>query len=276
MLFAPPAYAGAWAQEDGGLYVQLAVAGERASEQFKKNGETFRLLSEDEKGSFTSLGTFLYAEYGLLPSFTLVTSSAFRHVELDSDQIASTARGFGDFFVGGRYQFLDGPVVVSALLGAKYPTGYTPDPPELRAATLGNGVQEYEGRLLVAKSFHPAPIYASGEVGYRLRGSRANASGGTVDYPPEIPYFLEVGWAPLDWMWLRGVADGVWGTGDPVALDSISLTPTTQQYLKVGPSLIVSFLDDYQVQLDYTYTVMGINALQSQQLTVGLAVDTNL
>lgn len=270
------AFAGAWAQEEGGIYAQLSVAGEVASEQYKETGETFGLLSEDDTGDFQSLSSFLYAEYGALPSLTLVAATAYRQVELDSTQIRSTARGFGDFQLGARYQFLDDPLVMSAFLGAKFPTGYTPDPPELRTATLGNGVQEYEGRLLLGKSFYPAPVYLSAEVGFRLRGARPNSSGGEVDYPPEIPYFFELGYGPTDWIWLRGVVDGVWGTGDPVAIEGVSLTPLTQRYTKVGPSIIVSFLDDYQLQLDYTYTVLGVNALKSQQVTLGFAVDTTL
>lgn len=276
LLASAPAFAGAWAQEDGGLYVQLSVAGESAAEQYKETGETFQLLSEDDEGNFRALGSFLYAEFGLLPSFTLVASTAYRWVELDSQQVRSTARGFGDFTLGGRYQFLDGPVVMSAYLGATYPTGYTPDPPELRSATLGNGVSAYEGRLQVGHSFYPAPFYVSAEAGLRLRGSRATAESGVADYPAEIPYFLELGWGPTDWIWLRGVVDGVWGTGDPVAIEGISLTPLTQRYTKVGPSVIFSVFDKYQLQLNYTYTVLGVNALKSQQISLGLAIDTTL
>lgn len=276
LCWATPAFAGAWAQEDRGLYVQLSVAGEVAGEQYKETGETFQLLSEDDEGDFRSLGSFLYAEFGVLPSLTMVAATAYRHVELDSVQVRSTARGFGDFQLGARYQFLDEPLVMSAFVGAKYPTGYTPDPPELRSATLGNGVQEYEGRLLVGKSFYPAPVYVSGEVGFRMRGARPTANGDRLDYPPEIPYFLEIGYGPTDWIWLRGVVDGVWGTGDPVAIEGVSLTPLTQRYTKVGPSVIFSFLDNYQLQLNYTYTVLGVNALKSQQVSLGFAVDATL
>ena len=173
LLWGALAHAGAWAQEDRGLYVQLSVGAESASEQYKEDGDTFQLLSEDDQGTFQSLSSFLYAEFGLLPSLTVVAASSYRMVELDSTQVRSTTRGLGDFQFGARYQFLDKPLVLSAFVGAKFPTGYTPDPPELRAATLGNGVQEYEGRLLVGRSFYPVPIYASAEVGFRLRGSRA-------------------------------------------------------------------------------------------------------
>jgi hypothetical protein len=276
VLWSSLAHAGAWAQEDGGLYMQLSMGAESATQQYKESGETFQLLSEDDEGSFRSLSSFLYAEFGLLPSFTVVAASAYRFVELDSTQVRSTVHGFGDFQFGARYQILEKPLVLSAFVGAKFPTGYTPDPPELRAATLGNGVQEYEARLLAGHSFYPVPIYVSAEVGFRLRGSRATAGESTVDYPPEIPYFLELGWGPTDWLWVRGVVDGVQGTGDPVAIEGISLTPLTQHYTKVGPSLIFSFLDAYQLQLNYAYTLRGVNALKSQQVTLGLAVDTTL
>lgn len=271
------AFAGAWAQEDRGLYLQLTLGAETASSQYKETGQTFQLLSEDDKGSFTSLSSSLYAEFGLAPKLTLVGSTDFRQVTLDSTEVHSTARGFSDFRVGARYQFLDaGSFVMSAFVGGKFPTGYTPDPPELRAATLGNGVNAYEGRLLAGYSFYPVPAYLSAEVGYRLRGSRKTGPSSRADYPAEIPYFVEAGWSPTDWMMLRGFVDGVYGLGSPVAIEGISLTPLTQRYVKVGPSVIFSFLDDYAVQINYSYTIWGINALQSHQVSVGFAIDTTL
>ncbi len=276
LLYTSTAYAGAWAQEDRGLYMQLTLGAETASKQYKETGGTFQLLSEDDKGSFWSYSSSLYAEFGLLPKLTLVGSTDFRQVTLDSTEVHSIARGFGDFRLGARYQILGGPLVTSIYLGAKFPTGYTPDPPELRAATLGNGVNEYEARLLLGHSFYPLPIYASGEVGYRLRGSRKTGADAQINYPAEIPYFLEVGYAPVDWIWLRGVVDGVYGLGSPVAIEGISLTPLTQSYTKVGPSVIFKVMDDYAIQLNYSYTLMGVNALQSHQVSIGFAIDTTL
>jgi hypothetical protein len=154
------------------------------------------------------------------------------------------------------------------------PTGYTPDPPTVKTPTLGLGVYAVEGALLAGKSFYPVPLYASGQFGFRYRGARTSRNGDTVDYPPELPYMLEVGVNATDWLLARAVLNGVIGLGDPQEITAFSLSPTTQSYTKLGPSLIFNLGDSIQLNVDYLYTIDGINAVKSHDIMVGFAVDT--
>lgn len=276
LLIPTPARAGAWAQEDKGLYTKLSGAYSFATQQYKESGETFRLLSEDEPGRFDSYGALLYTEFGLLPNLTVTMSTAFQSAVVESNLVEIRTTGVGDVRTGLKYQFLDRPLVASVGATVTTPTGYTPDPAAAKAPTLGLGVPMYEGRLLVGKSFHPFPMYASAEAGFRARGARRSRSDERVDYPPEIPYLAEIGVHPLDWLTLRGVVDGVAGLGDPLALDAFSLSPLTQSYTKLGPSIIVTIAECFQINADYLYTVAGVNAVQSHDFTVGVAVDQTL
>ena len=267
------ASAGAWAQEDKSTYVKLSVARSLATQQYKEDGDTFQLLSEDEKGRYDSWGTFLYAEFGLLPRLTAMASTQFMASTIESDLVRIRTSGIGDFRFGLKYQFLDDPIVMSASGWLTAPTGYTPDPPQIKAPTLGLGVFAGSANLLIGKSFYPAPFYVSGSVGFRYRGQRTSRGGDTVDYPPEVPYRLEAAWGPADWVWVRALLNGVWGLGNPQELNTFSLTSLTQSYTKVGPSVIFTIADHYQINLDYLYTVAGINSVQSHDISLGFALD---
>lgn len=267
------ASAGAWAQEDKSTYVKLSVARSLATQQYKEDGDTFQLLSEDEDGRYDSWGTFLYAEFGLLPRLTAMVSTQFASSTIESDLVRIRTTGIGDFRFGLKYQFLDDPIVMSASGWLTAPTGYTPDPPQVKAPTLGLGVFAGTANLLIGKSFYPAPFYVSGSVGFRYRGQRTSRGGDTVDYPPEVPYRLEAAWGPADWVWIRALLNGVWGLGDPQELNTFSLSSLTQSYTKVGPSAIFTIADHYQINLDYLYTVAGINSVRSHDISLGFALD---
>jgi hypothetical protein len=270
------ALAGAWAQKDKGIYAKLSGGYSFATRQYKESGETFQLLSEDERGRFDLYSLLLYTEFGLLPKLTVTMSTSFSSAVVDSNLVNIRTTGLGDVRTGLKYQFLDSPLVMSVGAKVTSPTGYTPDPAAAKAPTLGLGVPMYEGKLLVGKSFYPFPMYVSAEAGFRLRGSRRSRTDERVDYPPEIPYLAEIGVNPVDWLTLRGLVNGVEGLGDPLALDAFSLSPLTQSYTKVGPSVIFTIADRFQINADYLYTVAGINAIRSHDFTVGFAIDQTL
>lgn len=266
--------AGAWAEEDKGLYLKLSGAYGVANWQFKDDGERFRLLSPNERGRFESRALRFYGAFGIAPDLTFVASTSFVSARVESDFVTITTTGLSDVSFGLKYQFLDEPFVGSVRGRIYTPTGYTPDPRGLKTPPLGLGVPMYQVDAMAGKSFHPIPLYASASFGIRFRGSRTTSSGTRLDYPPELPYSLEVGVDATDWLLVRGMLRGLQGLGDPSALSIFTLTPRTQSYVKVGPGVIVTIWDDIQVALDYRYTVAGVNALQSHEFSLGVAVDT--
>ncbi len=259
-----------------GLYAKLSTSYAYATQQYKETGDTFQLLSEDEDGHYRSTAIFLYAEYGLLPSLTLTFSGAFMSSVVESDLVRIRTTGTSDLNLGAKYQILDKPFVLSVGAVSRIPTGYTPDPSAAKAPTLGVGVTAWEGNLQIGKSFYPVPLYVSGRFGFRYRGARTSREGDEIDYPPELPYAAEVGYTPLEWLTVRARLDGVHGLGDPEALDAFTLSPLTQSYLNIGPSVIFKWPDPLQIDVGYRYTVTGVNAVASHVATLGLAVDTTL
>ncbi len=271
LLYASPALAGAWAQPDKGAYLKVSYGLSTGQDQYKDSGEVFPLLSEDIDGSFLGMGAFLYGEFGLFPRFTVFGSTAYQQNILESDFQKASTTGFSDLTLGARYQFIDSPAIFSLSMAAKIPTGYSPDL-DIMTPTLGNGVYEADMRALIGKSFYPFPMYFSAEGGYRYRGQRTTSLGTEVDYADELPYSAEIGYSLTDWMLVRGAIMGVYGLGDPQSIDVFSLTPIAQSFTKVGPSVIFTIADRYQLNADYTYTVAGINTVKSHDFSLGFAI----
>lgn len=268
-----PASAGAWAQEDKGVYLKASAAYSYADEQYKAEGEKLQLLSTNEEGTLESRAVRFYGEFGLLPRLTFLTSTSIVRNTVDSRLVNITTTGMGDFRAGLKYQFLDDPVVVSLASVWTLPTGYTAQPENPKVPTLGLGVPMHTATLAVGKSFYPVPLYASAEVGFRVRGGRELSNGDRLEYPPELPYALEVGVDATDWLMVRGALRGLHGFGDPEELNVFTLSPRTQSYLKVGPSVLFTVAERVQIQLDYMYTPVGVNALRSHEFTAGTALD---
>lgn len=271
VLYASPAMAGAWSQPDKGAYLKLSYGLSTGTDQYKDRGDVFPLLSEDIAGDFLGMGAFIYAEFGLFPRLTVFGSTAYQQLVLESDFQKATTTGFSDLTLGARYQFIDDPAIFSFSMAAKLPTGYSQDL-DIMTPTLGNGVYEVDMRLLVGKSFYPFPMYFSAEGGYRYRGQRTTSLGTEVDYADELPYAAEVGYSLIDWILVRASIIGVYGLGNPQSLDIFSLTPIAQSYTKVGPSVIFTIADRYQLNADYAYTIAGINTVKSHDFSLGFAV----
>lgn len=265
--------AGAWAQKDKNVYLKASYAYSFANEQYKTEGTTFPLISANEEGNFRSSALLFYGEFGLFPRLTYIASTSVVSAVVDSELVRIRTTGLSDFTTGLKFQFLDKPVAASISSLMSVPTGYTAAPQNIKSPTLGTGVPAYEANLSIGKSLYPIPIYVSAQAGYRLRGSRPADGGEAVDYPPEIPYSAEVGVSAADWLLVRGVLNGVHGLGDQEELNLFSLSPLTQTYMKAGPSVIFTVAEDIQLNLDYLYTLSGVNAIKSHDVSAGVALD---
>jgi len=265
--------AGAWAREENGLYLKVSAAYSFADEQFKEGGEALELLSTNEDGSLQSTALRLYAEYGLLPRLTYIASGSVVRHRVDSELVRITTTGLADLRTGFKYQFLDDPFVASVASMWTIPTGYTAEPDNPKVPTLGLGVPMHNAQLLVGKSLHPIPLYISAQAGIRVRFSRELSNGDRLSFPPELPYAAELGVNATDWMTIVGRVRGLKGFGDPEDLNVFTLSPTTQSYLKFGPSLIFTLRDRIQFNFDFLYTASGVNSLRSLDLGAGVALE---
>ena len=180
------ALAGAWTAKQGDTYLKGAVNFFETSSRFGP---------EDGFENFRNTNFNVYFEHGLKDDLTFFATGAFSDLENTSDGQTTSGSGIGDIDVGLRYRLIDGPVIVSVQGLFKAPYLYSDD----SELPLGNGQEDFEGKLLFGKSFG-ALGYGGLEVGYRVR----------TDNPvDEFRFLVEYGFDVNERTYLRTKLDGI-------------------------------------------------------------------
>ena len=180
------ASAGAWTAKQGDTYLKGAVNFFETSSRFGP---------EDGFENFRNTNFNVYFEHGLKDDLTFFATGAFSDLENTSDGQTTSGSGIGDIDVGLRYRLIDGPVIVSVQGLFKAPYLYSDD----SELPLGNGQEDFEGKLLFGKSFG-ALGYGGLEVGYRVR---------TDDPVDEFRFLVEYGFDVNERTYLRTKLDGI-------------------------------------------------------------------
>ena len=180
------ASAGAWTAKQGDTYLKGAVNFFETSSRFGP---------EDGFENFRNTNFNVYFEHGLKDDLTFFATGAFSDLENTSDGQTTSGSGIGDVDVGLRYRLIDGPVIVSVQGLFKAPYLYSDD----SELPLGNGQEDFEGKLLFGKSFG-ALGYGGLEVGYRVR---------TDDPVDEFRFLVEYGFDVNERTYLRTKLDGI-------------------------------------------------------------------
>lgn len=180
------ASAGAWTAKKGDNYLKGAVNYFDTSSRFGEEG-TFE--------NFRNQNFNVYWEHGLRDDLTFFATGSLTDLENRADGVETSNTGVGDIDVGLRYRLIDGPVIVSVQGLFKAPYLYD----ENSELPLGNGQEDYEGKVLFGKSFGPLG-YGGLELGYRHR------SEAPVD---EFRFLVEYGFDVSEQVYLRTKLDGI-------------------------------------------------------------------
>jgi len=180
------AHAGAWTAKQGQQYLKGAVNYFDTSSRFGEEG-TFE--------NFRNQNFNVYWEYGIQDDLTFFATGSLTDLENRADGVETSNTGVGDVELGLRYRLIDGPVVVSLQGLFKAPYLYSED----AELPLGNGQEDYEGKILFGSSFGPLG-YGGLELGYRHR------SDAPVD---EFRFLVEYGIDVSEQVYLRTKLDGI-------------------------------------------------------------------
>ena len=207
------ASAGAWTAKQGESYLKGAVNYFETSNRFGPEGgfENFRNLNLN-----------VYWEYGVQDNLTFFATGSLTDLENRADGQETSGSGISDIDVGLRYRLIDGPVIVSVQGLFKAPYLYSED----AELPLGNGQEDFEGKLLFGKSFGELG-YGGLEVGYRVR---------TEDPVDEFRYLVEYGFDLNDRTYLRTKLDGI-HAATSADVDDAVLTPAAA----LNPQLPLEF-----------------------------------
>ena len=211
--FPATASAGAWTAKQGDSYLKGAVNYFETSNRFGPEGGF---------ENFQNVNFNVYWEYGVKDDLTFFATGSLTDLENRANGQETSGSGISDIDVGLRYRVIDGPVIVSVQGLFKAPYLYDED----SELPLGNGQEDFEGKLLLGKSFGKLG-YGGLEVGYRVRTEAP------VD---EFRYLVEYGFDLNDRTYLRTKLDGIHAASSS-DVDAAVLTPETA----LNPQLPLEF-----------------------------------
>ena len=163
-----PVRAGAWLQEPGKAYLRLSGGWLETQDRYDPDGE--RVPFDDFGGfretTYRDLESILYAEVGMHPRLTLLTTFMFKSVRASQPAVHYQTRGAADFMVGAKTKIWKGLWHVgSASAEWWFPTGYD----ETRYPSLGSGRGEV--RLTLQAGASVGKAWANADAGVGLRSS---------------------------------------------------------------------------------------------------------
>ena len=259
----PESAAGAWTQSHRGYYLKLAALSFTTSDQWDADGKsTLRMGS----GELSDLGVNAYMEYGVTPRLTVVASLPYKRVEdtraIGQQQevtVIERAWGLGDLEARLRWSLRTSPVVLSVAAGGKIPLGYGDS--EVTPVPLGTGKLDGDVRLLAGRSFHPLPLYTTGEIGYRSRGGH---------FSNELLFSAEVGYS-IGRLMLKTNLSGVRTRGDCGDAEMGGGLFGDQSWIKLSPGIIYNVLPRMELGLEAINVADGCNMAAGTTFVVGAA-----
>ncbi len=244
-----PFIGGAWGVPKGHYQLELYTKYYYHDSQFDSDGNKTR-WGYGGKGS--EIYTEFKIDYGFSDNVTLWAHIPFKEAYWKDDYAKRKTEGFADIWLGGKYRFLDNPMVLSLQLLGKFPAGYN----ENASPSLGKDQLDYEITLLSAKTF--GPLYLKADSGYRWRNEEPADT---------VPYFLELGYQAFDRILFKTSLDGV---------ESLSRTGQVEDYtkwtlstlftLKRGLNPHLSTKDKLEFELGYGETFTGRNSSAASEI----------
>lgn len=281
-------YAGAWVQRKSGAYFKLSVNYLFATKEFNHLGERLDIFQERvvyRDASFRDLNVTAYLEYGVFERLTVVANLQAKALTSErteiigggaaSRRVVVTTSGLSDLTLSFRYALWQSSEVVSVQAGIKLPLGYDRAPAD-DGPPLGTAHVDLEGFLLLGKSFHPVPVYASAGIGYRRR------TGALHD---QVLYSAEAGVSSGRFLF-RVAVDGLQSTvtppdivGQPVvtplpggggALPNIIVGD--QNILKLSPAISYRLGPGLAVQGEVLHILAGKNTVAGSIFSLGVVL----
>ncbi len=289
LLSATDAFAQAWPQPYRGLYAKLSYGRSDADEQFNSDGNARAYSDGVADGAFEDRSGYLYAEYGLTKSLTLVGLLPFKTLTTRDLDFRYQSRAAGSAQIGARYGLADllrltGTRHTAAIAGLlTVPLGYERN----RTPAVGTGQVDVQASLHYGLSLFPLPLYAQLGGGYRARSDVYAFSStfdcvpgrsigcvvdATPDYGDEWFYNAEVGASDGRWVLLQALVQGVSSTQtiEPERITADGGLPTRQRFFKVGGGLTVYPVASVGISVQAFRTPSGANTIRSTDVFVGL------
>jgi len=240
------------------------MKGQWAKHDFGSNKDLHRKNNDARSWGWSMIPKF---EYGVTDWFTVLGSIEYKEAKYKEyarnpawGPYSVKNHGFTNVDLGGRVRFLEKPVVLSGQIKASCYTGYDEGKEGVaRQPELGDRNDALDLRLLVGKKFDTAiPFYFGAETGYRFKNR---------DVCNDIPFFVEGGFWPCDWLLIKSEIDGYW------AHDITGKLEKEYAIWRIGPVFQLFGGDDitragksFDIGVQYGWTFWGRNTSADQEL----------
>ena len=215
MVYPAASHAGPWTLAKGKLWAEVFGRYSYSKYNFDYHGNVSRW---DNGGYQKIFDLEAKTEYGITDKFNALLYVPYTWNTFKNDFVVHGAsqelknEGFKNIQIGGKYKFIDAPVVMAAQLKFFILPFNTDKNKEPMLDEYGNAV---EIRGIIGKSFSlfERPCYASIESGFKLRAKRWI---GDSDWANTVPIFAEIGISPHDRIMIKNEFDcviSVRGTG---------------------------------------------------------------
>lgn len=226
-------------------------------------------------GRYEEFRTELKVEYGLSDQLNVLFAAPYKWAKWEDRNGALENDDLEFVGVGAKLRLSeDYKRYPAASLQVKFetPGGYDKDDPP----SLGHEKSDLETRLMVGKVLDNRKVFSTplrlyhvgGEIGYRTLNNK-------------IPYFLEVGVQPTEWMMVKGMIDGIITTSDidRPATNSELINKEYEEYTKVIGEILISRDGLFNVLKDvkglslgfgYGYTFYGKHTSKGSEVTLKL------
>lgn len=252
-LAAPSAaMAGPWTAPKGQTYNKAAVNYFVSEDTFGDGSPGFE--------RFTDINFTNYLEHGITDDLTFIAQIPIKRLANTTNGVTIRNTGVGDVDIGLRYNFIDGPVVLSTQVLFKAPYLYDED----ADLPLGNGQEDVEIRLQIGKYLGKLG-YVAAETGYRYRAE---------DPVDEFRYLVEYGFNFSESTFFRTKLDGTLGIQDVEAGVNVQTgNPNLPLQFNLGRleyTVGYRFDDVFSAEVTGTSNVYGDNTLQGNAIQFAL------
>lgn len=270
--------AGAWTLPQGRVWTKASCFRQTAKEWYIASPEpvlrpdgTFTRFATGTRrpyrfdGRYRSRAVFLEAFYGVTDRVEAGLQVPFFDQDFDDDTRSQppAAAGFSDLRLCARWRLARSPLVLALKVGAKLPTGEFRNQDGL--IPVGEGQWDMDLTLQAGRSLWPAPVWASLDIGYRVRLKNRDTD---LDPGDEGLVDAEIGWAPTRRLWLAMKLESVLGrTGRVFGLQNPSLT---RRITYMAPTASLVLFGATALEGAVRFTAAGRNYPAGHQLVLGL------
>lgn len=255
-----------WTFPKGGVYAGVSFLGTRSRSVFNDSADRVRFLNN---GLSRVAGVILDGAYGVTDALTFSATVPVLFYQLRDDFVLEEGISLGDVRASVRYRLLNRALVSSVEAGLKFPTATEADPARIQ---VGEG--QYDIELVWSLGWGRRPLYASLDLGYRVRQRNEETGFKPGD---EVIFRAGTGYRLSNRLSADLSLDGFWGqAGNSNAFGIQFRTARSARWLvTVAPGVAYRLMDRVGLDLRASYPMAGRNYYAGNLFTIALSFSSS-